>query len=71
MENDKVSTFFSIMKDIHEISMQNEKTLIESFSMFKEMLVKHSVHRPPFSLELFSLEEVKQISHYVCQTYVA
>ncbi len=69
MENDKISGYFSIMRDVHERGMDPDVTLIDSFTYFKKLLVKHSVHRPPFSIELFSLEDVKKLSSYTHSTY--
>ena len=37
--------------------------------MLKELLVSHSVHRPPYSIQLYSLDQVKNITEYVLQTY--
>jgi hypothetical protein len=41
----------------------------EHFDFFKKLLVKHSVERPPFSVEIFSLDDVKTIIDYVANTY--
>ncbi len=66
---EKTSTFFSIMKEVHFQSMDPDVTLVESFGKFTKLLVSHSVHRPPFSVEIFSQSEVQLLSKYVHNTY--
>ena len=36
----------------------------QSFTNFKELLLRHAVHRPPHSLAIFTFEEVKKIDLY-------
>ena len=44
-------------------------SLNHSFTYFKSLLVGHSVDRPPWSVQVFSLEDVKLITEYVTNTY--
>ena len=37
--------------------------------LLQELLVKHSVERPPYSSSVFSLAQVKDIAEYVLSTY--
>lgn len=39
-----------------------------SFEMFKELLVRHSVQRPPHSLAIFNADDVKAINEHVQDT---
>lgn len=36
---------------------------------FKGLLLEHAIHRPPYSICVFSLEEVKLVSMYAMNTY--
>ena len=37
--------------------------------MFKEMLIRHSLFRPPHSIKIFDLEEVKLISNFFINSF--
>jgi len=39
-----------------------------SLAMFKELLVRHSVQRPPHSLAIFNTDDVKAINEHVQDT---
>ncbi len=45
-------------------------TLDALFGLFKSLLVNHSVPRPPYSVLIFSLQDVQNITDYVTNTYV-
>eukprot|EP01112_Ceratiomyxa_fruticulosa_P004932 TRINITY_DN1549_c0_g1_i1.p1 TRINITY_DN1549_c0_g1~~TRINITY_DN1549_c0_g1_i1.p1 ORF type:complete len:387 (-),score=83.67 TRINITY_DN1549_c0_g1_i1:125-1180(-) len=67
---EKTSTFFSILKLVHFRSLQYPSLGLEdNFSYFKNLLVDHSIQRPPYSVQIFSLEDVKSITDYVTHTY--
>ena len=40
-----------------------------SFGLFKELLLRHSVQRPPHSLAIFNLEDLKVINEHVNETF--
>jgi hypothetical protein len=42
--------------------IQDRLTQEQSFKNFKELLLRHSVQRPPHSLAIFNLDDVKQIN---------
>lgn len=66
----KTSTLFSILKQLHEETTNSPfATLEDIFDKFKGLLVKHAVQRPPWSVQIFSLEDVKLITDYVSNTY--
>jgi hypothetical protein len=44
-------------------------TLERSFEFFKELLLRHSVQRPPFSVGLFSFQEMKAITEWMMDSY--
>eukprot|EP00164_Ancoracysta_twista_P002556 GFYU01003404.1.p1 GENE.GFYU01003404.1~~GFYU01003404.1.p1 ORF type:complete len:261 (-),score=84.73 GFYU01003404.1:659-1441(-) len=66
---EKTSTFLSILKDNHIQSISELWPMETSFENFKSVLLTHSVHRPPFSVGVFSLQDVKLITDYVVDTY--
>ena len=40
----------------------------QNFKVFKELLLRHSVQRPPHSLAIFNLDDVKAINEHVQET---
>ncbi len=40
----------------------------ESYESFKSLLLRHSMHRPPHSLEILTFEEVKKLI-YMLRTH--
>ncbi|CAI9727928.1 Hypothetical predicted protein [Octopus vulgaris] len=67
---EQLSAYFSIVKRVHEVCIESPfGNLDETFAYFKDLLVTHSVCRPPFSIQLFSSEEIKKISDHVINTY--
>ena len=51
---DKLSVLFSIMKTTFLESMREFLPAKASFNFFRDLLLKHSVQRPPFSVGLFA-----------------
>lgn len=45
-------------------------TLERGYALFEELLLKHSVERPPFSVAVFAYPEVKAINDYVINRFV-
>ena len=41
----------------------------KSFDCFKELLLRHAIHRPPHSLPIFNLEDVKAIDLFALDTF--
>ncbi|KXS19762.1 hypothetical protein M427DRAFT_504729 [Gonapodya prolifera JEL478] len=64
------STFFSIMKKTHERCVSTRYVdLGHDFAHFKELVVKHSIHRPPYSVKVFSPRQIKVITEFATNTY--
>jgi hypothetical protein len=51
-----------IIEAVHPLSED------DSFSNFKQLLLRHAVYRPPHSCAILTLEEVKQINLYALDT---
>jgi len=66
---DRMSAFFSIVKVNHFQATDERLTMEKSFQYFKDLLLRHSVHRPPYSIGLFSFQEIKAITDHMIDTY--
>lgn len=66
----QTSAFFSIVKSVHSLCVStpfdNQEQVLE---LFNHLMVRHGVCRPPYCVPLFSLAQVKTITHYVLRTY--
>lgn len=66
----QLSTLLSIVKKLHELcistAFDNQSQVL---SYFQELVVRHSINRSPFSICIFSPNEVKSINEYVLSTY--
>lgn len=65
----KISTFLSIMKYVLEESVRSRLTMDSAFDEFKEQLLKHAVERPPWSVGIFSFNDVKAVMDYAHNTF--
>ncbi|CAM4563936.1 unnamed protein product [Lepidochelys olivacea] len=64
------SAFFTIVKDTHEACVETPLPNVEEcYRYFTELLFCHAIRRPPFSIDLFSQEQLVLISDYVVNTY--
>ncbi|XP_059809393.1 coiled-coil domain-containing protein 189 isoform X1 [Hypanus sabinus] len=67
---EQTSAFFSILRRLHRAATGTPLGNVdECCQYFKELLLCHAVRRPPFSIDLFSAEQVKLITEYVIDTY--
>ncbi|KAJ3162140.1 hypothetical protein HDU86_005838 [Geranomyces michiganensis] len=67
---EQASIFFSIIKATHERTAASPFIHLEAdYQHFKDTLLRHSVHRPPFSQKVFSLAQVRAIDEYAVNTY--
>ncbi|XP_067389109.1 cilia- and flagella-associated protein 119 isoform X1 [Emydura macquarii macquarii] len=64
------SAFFAIVKDTHEACVETPLPNVEEcYHYFTELLFCHAIRRPPFSIDLFSQEQLALMSDYVVNTY--
>ncbi|XP_006000927.1 coiled-coil domain-containing protein 189 isoform X2 [Latimeria chalumnae] len=67
---EQTSTLVSIIKRVHgacvETPLGNRDLC---FNYFTELLFCHSVRRPPFSIDLFNMDQVTLITDYIVNTY--
>lgn len=69
LTDEKASALLSIAKRVHERSTEEVLTLEKSLATLKALLLKHSVHRPPYSVGVFTLQELELIVAYMLDTY--
>ncbi|CAK6964137.1 coiled-coil domain-containing protein 189 [Scomber scombrus] len=70
-KKEQTSALLSIIKSIHGTNIETSLNNIEQcFEYYKELLLCHSVRRPPFSINLFSSEEVNCIFNYIHNSYM-
>lgn len=66
----QLSVLFSIQKSIHDTCMATPyDNMDDTFTLFKQLLITHSVNHPPFSVHMFDVDQVKDISDYFLSTY--
>jgi len=66
---EKTSAFFSIIKKCFEICIETPfGNLDHTFEYFKDLIHCHSVNRPPYSIELFTPDEVRKVTEYTINT---
>lgn len=67
---DQLSTLFTILKTLHLFCISSPYDNMEScFQLLQDLLLCHSIHRPPYSTLLYDLNQVKLITDYLLQTY--
>ena len=54
-----------LLKQLLQQRLSEEK----AYNIFKELLLRHSVQRPPHSLAIFTLDDVKIINDHVQDTF--
>ncbi|KAJ7374071.1 hypothetical protein OS493_009402 [Desmophyllum pertusum] len=58
---EQISALVSIIKSVHEMAVDTPYGNVEPvFEYFKELVLCHSVKRPPYSVALFSVDQVKK-----------
>jgi hypothetical protein len=67
---EQISALVTIQKRTHELAIDTSfGNLDETFDYFKNLLLVYSVHRPPFSLNIFTARQAKLIIDYFFDTY--
>ncbi|KAK9814229.1 hypothetical protein WJX72_002602 [[Myrmecia] bisecta] len=71
LDDAKLSALFSIVKAVHKAATGQRLTIDRSFAHFKDLLLRHAVQRPPYSIGLFSVAEVKALTDWMLDSYFA
>jgi len=67
---EKTSAFFSIVKKVFEVCIETPfGNLDHTFEYFKDLIHCHSINRPPYSIELFTPDEVRKVTEYTINTF--
>jgi len=66
---EKTSTLLAIVKAVHTKAVGELMTIENSFAFFKTLALQSSVHRPPYSMGIFSFAEMKEMTEYMLGTY--
>lgn len=69
MTGEKQSTLVSIVYHLHHSSMEAKASMKDAFALLEDLLVSHSVHRPPYSAAVFAVDDVKLILDFLLSTY--
>ncbi|XP_015463884.3 coiled-coil domain-containing protein 189 [Astyanax mexicanus] len=68
---EQTSVLLSIVKNVHQLNTETPlNNMDQCFSYCSELLLCHSVRRPPFSVHLFDAEQLTQILQYLTNTYM-
>ena len=68
--SEQTSALFSVIKSIHEAAVETPfNNLPQCYKYMKDLILCHSVKRPPFGIELFGPEEAKLVSEYIVNSY--
>ena len=66
----QVSTIFSIVRSVHKMAISTPcNNLKDTIEEFYRLLLHHSANRPPYSIGVFTTDQVKLITDYVLNTY--
>jgi hypothetical protein len=67
---EQISCLLTILKHTHDLACDTSfGNLEETFDYFKNSLLIHAVHRPPFSLQLFNTKQLELVFDYIFNSY--
>ncbi|EPY26295.1 flagellar associated protein [Strigomonas culicis] len=69
MNAEKTSTIVAIVRAVHLSSMSQRLTRVESYDTLRDLIVRHSVPRPPFCAAILDLSDVQELDEYLLGTY--
>ncbi|XP_055031540.2 cilia- and flagella-associated protein 119 isoform X1 [Misgurnus anguillicaudatus] len=68
---EQTSVLISIVKNVHQFNTETPlNNTDQCFNYCSELLLCHSVRRPPFSIDLFNSDQVTEILSYFINTYM-
>jgi len=65
----KFTTFLELAAWVFESSFEGHKSRQESFEEFKEVVIRHSLFRQPYSVNIFNERDVKEITRFWLDTF--
>lgn len=69
MSDEKASTLFSVLKLAHFTSMERSLPATQSQEEMQSLLLIHAVEHPPYSIGVFSPEDLRRILDFATDTY--
>jgi hypothetical protein len=66
---EKTSCFLSIMKQVLRTMVSERLDSSQTFELLRTLLLRHSVPRPPWSIAVFSANDLKVVTDYVVNTF--
>lgn len=66
----KISTFIELMAFLLRACLDKRLTRDQAFLLFKEHALRHAVARPPHSLAIFNLDEVKNMLRFLQENFL-
>ncbi|KAK2866415.1 hypothetical protein Q7C36_002471 [Tachysurus vachellii] len=71
LSKEQTSVLLSIVKNMHQLNTETPvNNMDQCFTYCTELLLCHSVRRPPFSIDLFNSEQLTEIMKYLINTYM-
>ena len=70
-EDVQTSTMIGILRTVHKQAMQDQQSVSQACKHFNDLMLAHSMHRPPWSVCIFSLEQMKQVTDWIHTHYLA
>jgi hypothetical protein len=64
------STAVSLVFELHRESMEQHLAATAAYARLEELLLVHSVQRPPHAVAVFRLDEARALADYVAATYL-
>lgn len=61
---EKISALLAIIHRVHSSAVGECLTMPRAFALFKELALQHSVQRPPYSVGVFSLADMKAVVNF-------
>jgi hypothetical protein len=66
---EKTSTVLSILKVVHETAVAQNLPKTKSFDLFRSLVVKHSLQRPPYCVGVFDTHECEKFMQFASATF--
>ena len=67
MQSLKLWTLLTIFKEFHKHCCESNLTAKESVPIFKDILLRHSIERPPFSICIFAYADLQPIMKFMIE----
>ncbi len=62
--NEKISTLLAIMEHVLGLMLEKSLSSEQGFATFRQLLEDHGKQRPPYSILIFSAEEIQKIQEF-------